>query len=135
MRKHRTRNPEIPRCAIAHLRSGPSDHPGMTITICGHRTSRRSPANLHVAAATFAGATLRGRSEFEVTAARDRAAAALVADDLARGLRPGRAGLRPRPVSRRALGAVGSVTPGGRRFRAALLAVVVVIEDQAFGAD
>src|ERR1700680_3128963 len=28
--KHRTRNLEIPRCAIAHLRSGPSDHPGMT---------------------------------------------------------------------------------------------------------
>jgi hypothetical protein len=47
------------------------------------RTSRRSPANLHIAAATFAGATLRGRSEFEVTAARDRAAAALVADALA----------------------------------------------------
>src|SRR5664279_2175456 len=23
-------NLEIPRCAIAHLRSGPSDHPGMT---------------------------------------------------------------------------------------------------------
>ena len=38
--KHRTRvrncapeNLEIPRCAIAHLRPGPSDHPGMT---CGH---------------------------------------------------------------------------------------------------
>src|ERR1700738_4601225 len=29
-RKARTRNLEIPRCAIAHLRSGPSDHPGMT---------------------------------------------------------------------------------------------------------
>src|SRR5215213_1372467 len=28
--KRRTRNLEIPRCAIAHLRSGPSDHPGMT---------------------------------------------------------------------------------------------------------
>jgi hypothetical protein len=26
----RIRNPRIPRCAIAHLRSGPSDHPGMT---------------------------------------------------------------------------------------------------------
>src|SRR5712691_1832221 len=26
----RTRNLEIPQCAIAHLRSGPSDHPGMT---------------------------------------------------------------------------------------------------------
>src|SRR5712671_2900491 len=30
-REARTRNLEIPRCAIAHLRSGPSDHPGMTI--------------------------------------------------------------------------------------------------------
>src|ERR1700712_816506 len=30
--KHRTRNLELPRCAIAHLRSGPSDHPGMTTT-------------------------------------------------------------------------------------------------------
>src|ERR1700675_3405187 len=29
----RTRNLEIPRCAIAHLRSGPSDHPGMTGSI------------------------------------------------------------------------------------------------------
>src|SRR6202795_3232261 len=28
--KRRTRNLEIPRCAIAHLRSGPADHPGMT---------------------------------------------------------------------------------------------------------
>src|SRR5260370_39332972 len=28
--QHRTRNLEIPRCAIAHLRSGPADHPGMT---------------------------------------------------------------------------------------------------------
>ncbi len=27
----RTRNLEIPRCAIAHLRSRPSDHPGMTV--------------------------------------------------------------------------------------------------------
>src|SRR6266516_6429916 len=34
MRKHRTRNLEIPRCAIAHLRSGPSDHPGMTSPGC-----------------------------------------------------------------------------------------------------
>src|ERR1700732_996558 len=29
-RSERARNLEIPRCAIAHLRSGPSDHPGMT---------------------------------------------------------------------------------------------------------
>ena len=36
--KHRTRNLEIPRCAIAHLRSGPADHPGMTALqriVCG----------------------------------------------------------------------------------------------------
>jgi hypothetical protein len=45
MRQHRTRNLEIPRCAIAHLRSGPEpvigrreaptrwDHPGMTVKI------------------------------------------------------------------------------------------------------
>ena len=31
--KHRTRNLEIPRCAIAHLRSGPADHPGMTVRL------------------------------------------------------------------------------------------------------
>src|SRR5205814_7269442 len=29
-------NLEIPRCAIAHLRSGPSDHPGMTESVSGH---------------------------------------------------------------------------------------------------
>src|SRR6266581_7817110 len=29
----RTRNLEIPQCAIAHLRSGPSDHPGMTMAV------------------------------------------------------------------------------------------------------
>src|SRR6266404_5012245 len=35
----RTRNLEIPRCAIAHLRSGPSDRPGMTVNSkppCAH---------------------------------------------------------------------------------------------------
>src|SRR6266403_5426204 len=31
--QQRTRNLEIPRCAIAHLRSGPTDHPGMTASI------------------------------------------------------------------------------------------------------
>src|SRR5216684_7804616 len=30
MRNCTSENLEIPRCAIAHLRSGPSDHPGMT---------------------------------------------------------------------------------------------------------
>src|SRR5712691_9901966 len=49
----RTRNLEIPRCAIAHLRSGPSNHPGMTIKCarrtagtrlnCAERTERRLP--------------------------------------------------------------------------------------------
>src|SRR5258705_2646657 len=32
-RDERTRNLEISRCAIAHLRSGRSDHPGMTINV------------------------------------------------------------------------------------------------------
>src|SRR5947199_7158544 len=36
--KHRSRNLEIPRCAIAHLRSGLSDHPGMT---CGESAALR----------------------------------------------------------------------------------------------
>ena len=31
--KHRTRNLEIPRCAIAHLRSGATHHPGMTVSL------------------------------------------------------------------------------------------------------
>ena len=31
-RNGRTRNLEILGCAIAHLRSGPSDHPGMTVS-------------------------------------------------------------------------------------------------------
>src|SRR5712671_2919802 len=38
----RTRNLEIPRCAIAHLRSGPSDHPGMTG--CLNKSTARRPA-------------------------------------------------------------------------------------------
>src|SRR5215207_2658661 len=43
--KHRTRNLEISRCAIAHLRSGPTDHPGMTTelrSLAAH--IRRQPA-------------------------------------------------------------------------------------------
>src|SRR5690349_6357764 len=44
MRKHRTRNLEIPRCAIAHLRSGPSDHPGMT---CKTTNVEEVPMKLH----------------------------------------------------------------------------------------
>src|ERR1017187_10220900 len=34
-------NLEIPRCAIAHLRSGPSDHPGMTIDFASPRNHDR----------------------------------------------------------------------------------------------
>src|SRR6267142_4291771 len=41
--KHRTRNLEIPRCAIAHLRSGPSDHPGMTVSDLPCGLNLRSP--------------------------------------------------------------------------------------------
>src|SRR5471030_1567692 len=44
--KTRTRNLEIPRCAIAHLRSGPSDHPGMTeygAVLLGKKQKPRSP--------------------------------------------------------------------------------------------
>ena len=37
-RSDRTRNLEIPRCAIAHLWSGPSDHPGMTSLIASLRS-------------------------------------------------------------------------------------------------
>src|SRR5690348_12578090 len=33
----RTRNLEFPRCAIAHLRSGPSDDPGMTLSPRAHQ--------------------------------------------------------------------------------------------------
>ena len=37
-RRARTRNLEIARCAIAHLRSGPLDHPGMTLrNLLGNR--------------------------------------------------------------------------------------------------
>src|SRR6202030_133417 len=32
---------EIPRCAIAHLRSGPSDHPGMTVQLINRRLAHR----------------------------------------------------------------------------------------------
>src|SRR5690348_17028241 len=34
--ERRIRNLEIPRCAIAHLRSGPSDRPGMTTQLQLH---------------------------------------------------------------------------------------------------
>src|SRR5207253_5912295 len=38
----RTRNLEIPRCAIAHLRSGPSDHPRMTACTIVRRFAPRN---------------------------------------------------------------------------------------------
>src|SRR5260370_32428987 len=50
--KTRTRNLEIPRCAIAHLGSGPSDHPGMP------RTSAKG--NSRLAGNGFAERGLRG---------------------------------------------------------------------------
>src|SRR5260370_40276279 len=44
--KHRTRNLEIPRCAIAHLGSGPSDHPGMTESVVSRRIAPQGPVIL-----------------------------------------------------------------------------------------
>src|SRR6266852_910384 len=45
----RTRNLEIPRCAIAHLRSGPSDHPGMTAyNLLRQILLQRRPAQLRL---------------------------------------------------------------------------------------
>src|SRR5450755_2489382 len=41
--KHRTRNLEIPRCAIAHLRSGASHHPGMTAADLADLQRREMP--------------------------------------------------------------------------------------------
>src|SRR5260370_29255832 len=72
--KTRTRNLEIPRCAIAHLGSGPSDHPGMT------RTS--SKGNSRLAGNGFAERGLRGgqpRDRHAVGRARDVVEANLVA--------------------------------------------------------
>jgi hypothetical protein len=43
--KHRTRNLEIPRCAIAHLRSGSADHPGMTASGFLIGLALRAPRN------------------------------------------------------------------------------------------
>src|SRR2546430_5270332 len=44
-RRTRTRNLEIPRCAIAHLRRGPSDHPGMTFKFGPPSTLGRAGAS------------------------------------------------------------------------------------------
>src|SRR5438874_5613542 len=98
-------------------------------------TTTRSPANLHVAAAAFNRPALRGRPELKMASPLDRAAAAGVADDLARCLRPRAAGLGPRPLANRAIGAVVVIAFCGRRFRAPLLAFIVVIEERALRAD
>src|SRR5258708_13021502 len=73
--KTRTRNLEIPRCAIAHLGSGPSDHPGMT------RTSAKG--NSRLAGNGLAERGLRGgppRDRHAVGRARDVVEANLVAE-------------------------------------------------------
>src|SRR5664279_1026747 len=57
---------EIPRCAIAHLRSGPSDHPGMTSVVV--QTLYQPEGDHHandiryVSAATRSPAALCGRT-------------------------------------------------------------------------
>src|SRR3982074_3205676 len=56
--KHRTRNLEIPRCAIAHLRSGPSDHPGMT-----RERLRHARGEVCAYPATFAPLTKRQQTQ------------------------------------------------------------------------
>src|SRR5258708_19680436 len=73
--KTRTRNLEIPGCAIAHLGSGPSDHPGMT------RTSAKG--NSRLAGNGLAERGLRGgqpRDRHAVGRARDVVEADLVAE-------------------------------------------------------
>src|SRR6266403_5618377 len=73
--KTRTRNLEIPRCAIAHLGSGPSDNPGMT------RTSAKR--NSRLAGDRLAERGLRGgqpRDRDAVGRARDVIEANLVAE-------------------------------------------------------
>src|SRR5258706_16361729 len=85
-----------------------------------------SLANRHVTAATLIGTALRGRSVLEMAAPCDRQAAADIAHDLARGLRPGRAGLGPWLLPRRAIGAIVGIAACDRRFGAPLLAFIVV---------
>src|SRR6202023_1459879 len=55
--QRRTRNLEIPRCAIAHLRSGPSDHPGMTAS--AQEESPVTPTRRHVLTALAAAAATK----------------------------------------------------------------------------
>ena len=100
-----------------------------------------SIANLHVAAASLGGAALRGGSEFEVTSACHRAAAAAIAHDLACCLRLSVSlrsswadvGARSTPSST-ARGLV-SISASGRRSSAAFLAFVVIIEKRTCGAN
>src|ERR1700681_2887313 len=92
-------------------------------------------ANLHITAAALIGPALGGRSELKMTSSIDRAAAAAIANDLARCLRLARAGLRPGPLPSCAIGAAVGLALCGRRFRAPLLAFIVVVEERALGAD
>ena len=94
-----------------------------------------SIANLHVAAAALLGPALRGESELDVTSRRDRSAAAIVADDLARWPQPGRAGLRLRPFQGGASGPLVRFASRSRRARPPLFALIIVIEERAFRAD
>jgi hypothetical protein len=59
--RERTRNLEIPRCAIAHLRSGPSDHPGMTKTKMEEATTH-APKQIDPSASLHAEALGRAKS-------------------------------------------------------------------------
>src|SRR6202165_6124586 len=70
-----------------------------------------------------------------MTSSIDRAAAAAIANDLARCLRLGRAGLGPGPFPSCAIGAAVGLALCGRRFRAPLLALIVVVEERAFADD
>src|ERR1700719_3333054 len=63
--RERTRNLQIPRCAIAHLRSGPSDHPGMTKTKKGEitmSTTTHAPKQIDPSASLHAEALGRAKS-------------------------------------------------------------------------
>ena len=94
-----------------------------------------SSANLHVTATAFIRAALRGRSELKMTSLLDRAAAAAIADDLARCVRLRRASLGARPFPSRAMGPLDWLAPCDRPFRTPLLAFIVLIEERALRAD
>src|ERR1700730_475829 len=70
-----------------------------------------------------------------MTSSIDRAAAAAIANDLARCLRLCRAGLTAGPFLTSAIGAAVGRALCGRRFRAPLLAFIIIVEERALGAD